>query len=679
MSEELNPSLEFQTINGKEISLFTQNFKNILYNSVNPKLFIVVGRTREGKSTLLNHLLLDKTLNLPENLRLSRPFKARGGEEATTKEFLFYGPMKMSEFSRRNKLEFNGEDSDCFFIDTEGTGNLYQMSKNLFHGIFALESVSTCILFLSKGIIDQETILYISRHIQTSKLFNSTSKDNFPGFAIIGRDIGIQNYDITFEEQEKERIHQDNTKLNDLKTRLQQNTGINFSEQNLKYIAEPPIDMPKLFFNSIKDLCKFMIQNSAIQSKRSPNDIINKFDSHEKFINKYPVLLDTNVPMEETFNKVFKSEVEEVSNKIKQENTNLILDKIKNLSLVNLSNIQPETYKNKILSELDSKFKKEANSRYYGIEKIIEAIYKLSLLNLRKYFSSLIQTNLDEKIQYFIDTMKSFIEKAKNESEIQIKQSIFGKIEDLSSQQLRGLNIAKYIEDNISNEIKKFHEKANSFFPDIKNIIQTKDLYISKTELVKNFIKVNTQEKLRIKMEICPPWPKNIQELMKEQKINKLIPNSKYILYLNKKPYEIIARNDGKITLPNIKAIENYKDEELPCWRSSGGKIKEEYNTAIDTWFEPDSQILILSKNNVYQNNTWEGGHKVLINIFGGSKPPRPQQKRTTISLHVDKQWKIKSFVKSGNVSVSLSNNNSDMFVSGIGGSVQNIKLELNN
>ena len=88
---------------------------------------------------------------------------------------------------------------------------------------------------------------------------------------------------------------------------------------------------------------------------------------------------------------------------------------------------------------------------------------------------------------------------------------------------------------------------------------------------------------------------------------------------------------------------------------------------------------MILSKNNVYQNNWSEGGHKVLIDIFGGSKPPRPQQKRTTISLHVDKQWKIKSFVKSGNVSVSLSNNNSDMFVSGIGGSVQNIKLELNN
>ena len=226
MTEDLTPSLEFQSINEKEIASFTDNFKKSLINAINPKIFIVVGRTREGKSTLLNHLLLDKNLDLPNNLRLSSPFKAKGGEEATTKEFLFYGPIKLSEFCRRNKLEFNEEDCDCFFIDTEGTGNLYQMSKNLFHGIFALESISTSILFLSKGIIDHETVLYISRHIQTSKLFNSSSKDNFPGFAIIGRDIGIQNYDTSLEQQEKERIKQDKEKLNDLKIRLNEKTGI---------------------------------------------------------------------------------------------------------------------------------------------------------------------------------------------------------------------------------------------------------------------------------------------------------------------------------------------------------------------------------------------------------------------------------------------------------------------
>ena len=195
---------------------------------------------------------------------------------------------------------------------------------------------------------------------------------------------------------------------------------------------------------------------------------------------------------------------------------------------------------------------------------------------------------------------------------------------------------------------------------------------------MKNFIKANTQEILKSKMQSCPPWPKNIPELLKEQNIQKLNPGSKYKLYLNKKPYEIIARNDGKISLPNIKATEKYKHEELPCWRSPNGHIYDDsYTKDIDNWFEPDAQFLILSSNNASQKKWEEGGHEVFFSIFGGSKPPRPHQSMVTLSLHVDKPWTIKSFVKSGSVFISMSNNNSDMFVSGTGGSVQNIKLEL--
>ena len=68
------------------------------------------------------------------------------------------------------------------------------------------------------------------------------------------------------------------------------------------------------FFNSIKDLSNFIFQNSKIQNKRTSLEINNKFNSHEKFINKYQVLLDTITSMEETFNNVFNSELEEVSN-----------------------------------------------------------------------------------------------------------------------------------------------------------------------------------------------------------------------------------------------------------------------------------------------------------------------------------------------------------------------------
>ena len=180
--------------------------------------------------------------------------------------------------------------------------------------------------------------------------------------------------------------------------------------------------------------------------------------------------------MEETFNNVFNSELEEVCNKLKTENINLILENIKNLSLIDLSKINPENYKNTIISEIETKFEEESNNRYYDIKKIIETIYNLSLFNLKKHFDNLIQNKLEEKIQYFINTMKSYIEQAKNDSQIEIKQSIFGKIEALTSQQLREINNDKYINDNISIEINKFHEKANSLFANLKDIIQTREL-----------------------------------------------------------------------------------------------------------------------------------------------------------------------------------------------------------
>ena len=674
MLEDLQTSLEFKTIEGKEISSFTESFKKSLINSTNPKIFLVVGKSREGKSTLLNHLLLDKTLDQPNNLRLSKPFKARGGEEATTKEFLYYGPIKMSEFCRRNKLEFRGEDNDCYFIDTEGAGNLYQMSKNLYHGIFALESVATCILFISKGIIDHDAVLYISRHIQTSMLFNSSSKNSFPGFAIVGRDIGIQDYDISLEQQEIERIKQDNIKLDDLKARLNKNTGINFSEKNLKYLAEPPLDMTQLFYNSIRDLSKFIKDIAQNQNNMLSQEIITKFNQHEKFINKYPILLDTNSSMEETFNKVFSLELEEAHNKIKEEKSKIIIEKIGNLSLLDISKIQPNKYIDNFISELEVVFENETNSRYNGMKKIVETKYNISLLNLKKYFETLMKKSLDEKIEYFINQMKIFIEKAKSDSEVLIIQSISEKVEKLSSQQLRELNIEKYINDNLPIEIQIFHDKANSLFENLNNLVQTKDLFESKVELLKNIIKVNIKEKLESKMVSCPPWPKDISELIKEQNIDKLKPDVKYTLYLNKKPYEIIARKDGKISIPNVKTSENYRKEELPCWRNSNGKVDEEYTKNIDNWFEPSTQILVLSNNYVYQENWSEGGHRTL---FGGGKPPRPQQKKTTISIHISNPWYIKSFDKSGSVSASLSNNKADIFISGTGGSVYNIKLDL--
>ena len=672
MNKPLYSALKFGNINGIEQSSFTEEFTKALQNSKNPKIFIVIGKTREGKSTLLNHILFDKSLNIP-NLRISYPFKAQGGEDGITKEFLYYGPIPGREISRRNKIKYTGDDCDCFFIDTEGTGNLYQMSKFLYHGIFSLESIATSILFVSKGTVEQEGILYISRHLQTSKLFNSNLKNNFPGLAIISRDVGIKNYDIPFDQQNIDRIYQDNEKLNELKKRLNKTTKISYNDDNLKYIAEPPLDMPILFLNSIQDLWKFLIKNAQNQLSKTPNQIINKFISHEKIIQKYPILLDTNVPMEETFNNIFSIELQEASKKIIEKNSVLIIKEIENFTLLKLSELIPSNYENTILNEIEKKFQNETNIRYDGMKEIIPIKYNLELLYLKDQFKLLIQNKINEKMIYFENQMKSMIEKAENNSEKIIKELILKKINELTSQQLREINIDSYVNNNIQEEIKIFDKEANKLFQNLKNIPQTKDFYKAKIQSIENLIKMYRREELIKKYNSHPPWPKNINELLKEQNIKNLIPEKNYTLYLNKKPYIIIARKDGKITLPNIKAFENYRYEELPCWRHKNGYLYASKNTNIDYWFEPETQILILSKNNVYQNNWSEGGHRSLFK----KRSPRPQQKKTTLNIHIDEPWKFKEFNQSGNVSVSLNNNNHDMFVSGISGAVQNIKLEL--
>ena len=131
--------------------------------------------------------------------------------------------------------------------------------------------------------------------------------------------------------------------------------------------------MTQLFYNSIKDLSKFIIDSAQAQNNIPSKEIITKFNQQEKFINKYPILLDTNASMEETFNKVFSLELEEAQKKIKEEKSKILEEKLKNLSLLDISKIQPDKYINDFISELEINFENETNSRFNDMKKIVES------------------------------------------------------------------------------------------------------------------------------------------------------------------------------------------------------------------------------------------------------------------------------------------------------------------
>ncbi|OUM61643.1 hypothetical protein PIROE2DRAFT_62365 [Piromyces sp. E2] len=431
---------------------------------------------------------------------------SRGGEEATTKEFLTYGPIKASELCRRNNLSFDGEDYDCFFMDTEGSGNLYHMTKNLYHGIFSLESIATCILFISKEAIGENETLYISRHIQISILFNSSSKnDIYPGLAVIGRDIGLDTYDAFEKVQEIKRVEQDKKKRDELEKKLNINTNINFSVQNLKYIAEPPLDIPKLYLSSLKDLFKFIINNSKSQVSQNPNHIIKQFNKNQEIINTYPDLLKTDKPMEETFKNVFSIELQRINNNIINEFEVSIKNYIDTLGYKIF--ITDEIKENKLL-EIERRYETMVNSSFPGIKTIMESLYDAYLLKSKNHFEKFIYKLIDEKKKYY---KNDFIP-----TELQkINDDIITEFEIVINKFINKLGYKIFITDGIEEklllEVEKNYEKmVDENLPDIKTIMESlynnylsklkehfylfisKLIYTKKTDYCKKFMIANT-------------------------------------------------------------------------------------------------------------------------------------------------------------------------------------------
>ena len=97
-------------------------------------------------------------------------------------------------------------------------------------------------------------------------------------------------------------------------------------------------------------------------------------------------------------------------------------------------------------------------------------------------------------------------------------------------------------------------------------------------------------------------YPKNVQELLREQNISNLIKGREYVLYFNFKGYKVVALGDNKVALPGLTVLRlKIRDEE-------NGGIKDLIidSTDIKTYFDPDSMEIRLSDNEI---KYWKGSH----------------------------------------------------------------------
>lgn len=72
-----------------------------------------------------------------------------GGYESVTKEFITYGPIKLSTLNAKFDVQTNtsiSAESNIFLVDSEGTGNVDGQVRDIFLGVMALLPIaSVCV------------------------------------------------------------------------------------------------------------------------------------------------------------------------------------------------------------------------------------------------------------------------------------------------------------------------------------------------------------------------------------------------------------------------------------------------------------------------------------------------------------------------------------------------------
>ena len=169
-------------------------------------------------------------------------------------------------------------------------------------------------------------------------------------------------------------------------------------------------------------------------------------------------------------------------------------------------------------------------------------------------------------------------------------------------------------------------------------------------------------------------WPRNINELKAEQKISSLVKDTTYILYDNKKPYNVIAENQNEVIIPGLSGIQYYMHEQ--CYSSwHGYDCYGKSQTKISFKFNPDSKTLTLNPCDTFYRKYKAGGHKSLFK----TRSPRTFHEYKKFNCSISAPWKIENFNQSGSINVSLTNEKRTINANyGNGsGAITNIKLIL--
>jgi len=507
----MNKPLPFVLENEGKLVLNEEALK-VIENSINPRLLLFYGTTRQGKSTTLNQLIKGN-IDSWKYINTS-PFESKTRQERVTIGCHIFGPIKCSEILRKHDIKKKvKEDFDIFFCDTEGLFSLNGQSKLLIPGILTLLQICTFSIIMINSVPNSNTIKQITSEIQFSKILQQMTKElNSPlvGIFISGYQVDtteLDDFDLCKSEYESER---DKTLDLILKNINEDYPHLNITRDDLKVLPGGPYqfnfaDEPdhedlnaQLYWYFIHNI----IDTFFVQCKKVPG-----YNS-KKLISLIRIVFD----IFKNFKELPKDP--DLSNVLKQ----FISDSFKEYSNEQFEKIN-EDIKNNLKNNLEEYFKilnddKAANDK-------VNLCIKEDMIEVYKIF-------IPEEISNFIEKAKL---KLRQSIENQFERELEVKIKEITS------------DDFIENQIQDIKTEINKAF--FKEDIDM--------NIVNNYLKIwemidKENEKLFVYFK--SKKPKNIEIL--KNNVNNILKKKINDLISHKISWEIFFQEKQKIIQKEI-------------------------------------------------------------------------------------------------------------------------------
>ena len=561
--------------------ILNEEVLKIIEQSENPRLLLLYGATRQGKSTTLNQIIRGN-INSWSYINKS-PFKSQTSQNSLTEGCDIYGPIKCSELLNRHKLKIKiKSESDIFFCDTEGLFSLNGQSKTLIPGILTLLQICTLSVIMINNVPDVNTVTQITSEIQFSKILqqiNSELKSPLIAVYISGYQVDVTEID-DFEgcktEYQARRDETSDLILNHMNKNF---PHLNITKNDYKVIPGGPFiqnfaDEPdhddlnaQLYWDSIHNIVKEFVffcnksnNQSAVKLISLMKVVFGIFKDFKELPND-PDLSNVLIKyIGDLFDKYSIQQFEKINLEIQNDlknnfdiyikmlyDNNLAINKLNECIEQNLIDVYKSLIPDKMKNFIDKAILQLRNAIVNQLEKEFEIKCKEILSN--------------DYILIHIDNIKKEIEKADFQEDI-------------------NMDIVKnyvVIWNNIDKENEKlfdYFKKSkpqnieilnNNFNDTIEKIIQN---LISKKIVWKDFFE---DKKKMIQKEINNNYLEILRKIQYQEDFNKLIiPNEKLSFQLMKKYNEKYFKN-----LPEAKKNEAITWIKKTC-EDEYNKIKED-------------------------------------------------------------------------------------------------------